>query len=123
MLAKKNRLNLSVRKNSQLFESSKRLTTDNLLFYYRSNQLWLRISVIAPTRLFAKAYQRNKNRRLIYNLINEIRKDFQKTQQQDLYNKNIDVVVVYKKIGATAATIKGELLTFFKKISKHHETL
>lgn len=123
MLAKKHRLNLSIAKNSQLFSKSERFSTDNLLFYYRANHSFLKVSALAPTRLFSKATTRNQKRRLIYRLINQINKEYRLTSKTDLLNTSLDLIIVYKKNKATIEDLEKDLRLFFDKISKNNETL
>jgi len=123
MLAKNTRLNLSVEENSQMFDSSQRFFTNDLLFYYRPNKTSLKIAALAPIRLFSKASQRNEKRRLIYNLINEIAKELNKTKKLDLLKIKLDLIIVYKSKKAEEEIIKKDLDLFFKKVLKDNETL
>ena len=123
MLAKKNRLNLSEEKNSRLFSSSERFSTNSLLFYYRTNDSWLRVSAIVPSKLFNKASQRNKKRRLIYNLINKIAKKSTETKKQDLLKEKLDLIIVYKTSNIKEKNIEKDLNLFLEKNIKKNEIL
>ena len=123
MLAKKNRFNLSEEKNSRLFSSSERFSTNSLLFYYRTDDSWLRVSAIAPSKLFNKASQRNKKRRLIYNLINKIAKKSTETKKQDLLKEKLDLIIVYKTSNIKEKNIEKDLNLFLEKNIKKNEIL
>lgn len=123
MLAKKNRFNLSEEKNSRLFSSSERFSTNSLLFYYRTNDSWLRVSAIVPSKLFNKASQRNKKRRLIYNLINKIAKKSTETKKQDLLKEKLDLIIVYKTSNIKEKNIEKDLNLFLEKNIKKNEIL
>jgi len=118
MLAKKHRLNLSIAKNSQLFSEGERFSTDNFLFYYRVNQSSLKVSALAPTRLFNKATERNQKKRLIYQLINQINEEHKLTGKTDLLSISLDLIIVYKKNKTIAEDLEKDLRLFFDKILK-----
>ncbi|HOI04874.1 MAG TPA: ribonuclease P protein component [Candidatus Woesebacteria bacterium] len=123
MLAKKHRLNLSVAENSQLFTKSERFSTENLLFYYRTNQSHLKVAALAPTRLFNKAAERNHSRRLIYQLINQINRDHKIITKTNLLELKLDLIIVYKNNKAKSEEIAKELKLFFDQILKKYEAL
>jgi ribonuclease P protein component len=121
MLAKKHRLNLSLVENSQMFrgDSSQRFLSKNLLFYYRSNKVGLKVSALTPSRIFPKAHQRARFRRLLYNLIIQKNKEMKNNKQESLFNKNIDLIIVYKNDSFEESELREDLNTFFEK----YETL
>lgn len=126
MLAKKHRLNLSSSNNSEVFnfQSSKRFLTNCLIFYFQQNQLGtLRVAAIAPKRLFNKASQRNLHRRLIYNLLREKIKQISETQNVNIFNKDLDLVIVYKHQKITKEQIKEDLNLFFLAYDRKHKSL
>ena len=123
MLAKQHRLNLSVAENSQLFAQSERFSTTNLLFYYRTNQSFLKVAALAPTRLFNKATERNQQRRLVYQLIDKLNQDRQKIIKTDLLNLDVDLIIVYKNNKVKAEDLEKDLKLFFNQLLKNHEAL
>lgn len=94
MLAKKNRLNLSLPENSVIFirGKSKFISSKFLLAYFRKNESELRVSFLAPKSVFETAAKRNFYRRLLYSFFEELflLKKF------SLKNE-LDLVVVLKK--------------------------
>jgi ribonuclease P protein component len=123
MLAKKHRLNLSIAENSQLFSKSERFSTDNLLFYYQTNQSCLKVAALAPSRLYKKASERNQKRRLIYQLIEQIDQEHKTRAEKDLLSLCLDLIIVYKKNKTKTKDLENELKIFFDKIVKNNETL
>lgn len=126
MLAKKNRLNLFLPKNKNMFYfgQSQRFVANNLLFIYRPNKCCLRVAAIAPSRLFLKAHQRNKLRRQIYNMINQQVKMIKKTKKTNLLQERLDLIVVYKKKDFEVENLKKDFLDFFNKtLLKNNEAL
>lgn len=119
MLAKKHRLNLSlaIDNNGFDFPKSKRLLTENLIVYYQHNNLsFLRVSALAPSRLFPKATKRNYCRRLIYNLIREKADELNKSAAKNIFKESVDVVLVYKKKDFSIIDLKKDLDVVFLKI-------
>lgn len=94
MLAKKNRLNLSLKQNSSIFEkgSSILVSSEFFLAYLRFNQNSLKITCLTPKATTTKATLRNYYRRFLYSLIeNQI-------QNKNLsINTNLDLVIILKK--------------------------
>ena len=94
MLAKKNRLNLSLKQNSSIFEkgSSILVSSEFFLAYLRFNQNSLKITCLTPKATTTKATLRNYYRRFLYSLIeNQI-------QNKNLsINMNLDLVIILKK--------------------------
>lgn len=126
MLAKKNRLNLHLSENNQMFKDgfNQRLVENNLIFFYRPNKSRLRVAAIAPSRLFPKAHQRNNHRRLIYNLINQQIKQIEKTYKKDLLQEKADLIIVYKNQDFKEKELERDLISFLNKILvKKNETL
>jgi len=117
MLAKKHRLNLALTENSQMFRAglSQQFAGENLLFYYRPNNGGLKIAAIAPSRIYPKAHQRNHYRRLLYQLIVEIDKEIKELKKPSLFDKDLDLIVVYKKQDFVESDLKKDLITFFRK--------
>lgn len=94
MLAKKYRLNLSLEENSSIFErnNSFLLSSNYFLLYFRVNNSHLMVSCLTPKKVFPKATERNKHRRLLYSILQE----FIEKEELALSNK-LDLVIVYKK--------------------------
>jgi RNase P protein component len=109
MLAKKNRLNLSLTENQEIFSSTKRLLTENLIIHYQKNKSFLRVAAIAPVRLYAKAAQRNYHRRLLYNLIIKIDQEERAQNKKNIFEKKIDLIIVYRKKCSNLEKLKKEL--------------
>jgi len=118
MLAKKYRLNLTLAENSLTFKSglSQLFVSKNLLFYHRPNKSGLKTTALAPSRLFPDAYQRNHHRRLLYNLIIKKNKEMMKIEKESLFDKNIDLIVVYKNSNFKESDLEGDLNKFLKQI-------
>lgn len=94
MLAKKNRLNLSLRQNSSIFEKGNSFLVSSKFFlaYLRSNQDYLRVVCLTPKAALNKAVLRNYYRRFIYSLVEEI------IQGKVLVESfKLDLVVVLKR--------------------------
>lgn len=94
MLAKKYRLNLSLEENSSIFErnNSFLLSSNFFLLYFRANKNHLMVSCLASKKVFPKATDRNKYRRLLYLMLQELIEN----EEINLSNQ-IDLVIVYKK--------------------------
>ncbi len=94
MIAKKNRLNLALEKNSAIFsrESSKFASSNSLLAYFRPNDQQLLASCLVPKTIFKKASKRNFYRRLLYSFLEKaiLSKAFS-------LEKKIDLVIVLKR--------------------------
>jgi ribonuclease P protein component len=118
MLAKKHRLNLTLTENSQMFKSglSQQYVGKDLLFYYRPNKSGLKTTALAPSRLFPKAHQRNHHRRLLYNLIIKKNKEMLEVKKESLFNKNFDLIIVYKNRDFKVSGLEEDLNTFLKQI-------
>ena len=118
MLAKKHRLNLTLTENSQMFKGglSQQIKGKKLLFYYRSNKVGLRIAALAPSRIFPEAYQRNHHRRLLYNLIIKKNKKMIEAKKETLFNKNIDLIIIYKNRDFKISDLEEDLNIFLKQI-------
>jgi ribonuclease P protein component len=117
MLAKKYRLNLTLTENSQMFKSglSQQFTGKSLLFYYRPNKTKLKIAALAPSRIFPKAYQRNRYRRLLYNLIIKKNKEMSGAGKYNLFDKKIDLIIVYKDRNFKNSDLEEDLNKFLEK--------
>lgn len=117
MLAKKYRLNLSLKTDNQgfNFHSSKRFFSDNFIIYFQQNDsLKLRVAALAPKRLFPKASRRNYCRRLIYNLLEEKAQELNKSAKVNLFKENLDLVVVFKQKDFVLEQLKEDLNLFLK---------
>lgn len=94
MLAKKNRLNLSLRQNSSIFEKGNSFLVSSKFFlaYLRLNHDYLRVACLTPKAVLNKAVLRNYYRRFIYSLVEEI------IQGKVLVESfKLDLVVVLKR--------------------------
>lgn len=118
MLAKKHRLNLTLTENSQMFKSglNQQIRGEKLLFYCRPNKVGLRIAALAPSKIFPEAHQRNRHRRLLYNLIIKKNKEMIEVKKETLFNKNVDLIIVYKNRDFKISDLEEDLNTFLKKI-------
>lgn len=94
MLAKKHRLNLSLEKNSSIFEkdSSLFVSSEFFLAYFRKNQAELKVSCLAPKTALSKAALRNHYRRFMYSLVEE-----QINASTLPLSSKIDLVIVLKR--------------------------
>ena len=94
MLAKKNRLNLSLKQNSSIFEKGNSFLVGSKFFlaYLRSNQDSFKVTCLTPKVALTKATLRNHYRRFIYSLVEE------KIQEKKLTaDFKIDLVIILKK--------------------------
>ena len=94
MLAKKNRLNLSLKQNSSIFEKRNSFLVGSKFFlaYLRSNQDSFKVTCLTPKVALTKATLRNHYRRFIYSLVEE------KIQEKKLTaDFKIDLVIILKK--------------------------
>lgn len=94
MLAKKNRLNLSLKQNSSIFEKGNSFLVGSKFFlaYLRSNQDSFKVTCLTPKAALTKATLRNHYRRFIYSLVEE------KIQEKKLTaDFKIDLVIILKK--------------------------
>lgn len=107
MLAKKNRLNLSLPQNSLIFQrgASSFFSSRYFLAYTRENKEYLHVACLAPKAVFRTACDRNKYRRLLYLLLED------SFSNKDIIKNNfslktmLDIVIVIKR-----NFVKDELL-------------
>lgn len=97
MLAKKYRLNLSLKQNSAIFskeEAVELLSSDYFLAYLRPNQTYLQVACLTPRTAIHLATRRNFYRRFMYNLL--LKKLNDKTSSIS-FDSQLDLVIVLKK--------------------------
>jgi len=112
MLKKKNRLNLSYPKNSNILERGQANFKPGRYFfiYSRENEQHLKLAVIVPKKTIAKAVDRNFYRRRLYLMIEEILQE----KNADFLKLKKDLVVLLRK-NIKLKDSKEENLADFKK--------
>ena len=114
MLAKKNRLNLSLEENSSIFakDSSQIFVSDFFIAYLRRNETFLQASCLTPKAAINKAAHRNYIRRFMYSLLEENIKN----NEISLFDK-IDLTIVLKrKFPNDKSLLKKDFASLIRKI-------
>ncbi len=117
MLAKKNRLNLSLKQNSSIFEKGNSFLINSRFFlvYIRSNQDDLKITCLTPKTALTKATLRNYYRRFIYSLVEE---QFQKGILKTDFKADL-VIVLKRNFIEQKELLKKDFTDLMKKILIH----
>lgn len=107
MLAKKNRLNLSLPENSAIFIRGNSVFYSSKFFlaYSRENKTNLEAAFLVPKAVFSSAAKRNFYRRMLYIFFEELL-----ALGEFSLESNLDLVIVLKK-NFRDNLIKGELRT------------
>lgn len=115
MLAKKHRLNLSLRENSSIFEkeNSFLLSSRFFLAYLRKNNDYLKVACLSPKAIFSKAADRNHYRRLLYNFLEEE----MKKNNFSLLKKNDLVIVIKRNFLKDESLLKNDFSTLVEKVN------
>ncbi len=83
MLAKKNRL--TKKEFNELYKNGKKKHTKNFFIIFENSEI-KKISIVAPTKKFKKAFLRNRKRRKIYNFLKD--NDFLNKKKIIIFLKN-----------------------------------
>lgn len=115
MLAKKNRLNLSLKENSLIFNKGESifLSSRYFLAYLRKNEEYLKATCLSPKAIFKTAAARNQHRRLLYSFLE---KEISK-QNISLLHKNDLVLVVKRNPTNDLAVLENDFAELIKKIN------
>lgn len=115
MLAKKNRLNLSIKENSIIFNKGESIFVSSRFFlaYLRKNEEYLRAACLSPKAIFKTAAARNEHRRLLYSFLE---KEISK-QSITLLSKNDLVIVIKRNPTNDKALLESDFLELIKKIN------
>lgn len=115
MLAKKHRLNLSLKENSLIFQKGESVFLSSRFFlaYLRKNEDYLKAACLSPKAIFKTAVSRNKHRRLLYSFLE---KEISK-QNISLLNKNDLVFVIKRNPTKDKALLESDFSELIKKIN------
>jgi ribonuclease P protein component len=115
MLAKKHRLNLSLEKNSSIFQKgeSSFFSSRFFLAYLRENDEFLKVACLSPKVIFSKATDRNHFRRMQYSLLE---KQIEKNKFS-LLKKNDLVIVIKRTFVKDENLLREDFSTLIEKIN------
>ena len=89
-------LKLDLRSEKKFFSSCKKKHSQYFSFFYRKNEEeGLKIAVIIPKKTVKLATERNKIKRKIYSIINEVIKNSKNPKK--IIEKNINIAIVVNK--------------------------
>lgn len=100
MLPKKNRLNLKEQQNRELFR--KKITESDSIKYFAdiANDNSFKVVVVVPTKVYNKAFLRNKLRRKIYQII----------EKHLIKNLSIELILlVYKQLELSEEKLEQDI--------------
>jgi ribonuclease P protein component len=100
MLPKKNRLNLKEQQNRELFR--KKITESDSIKYFAdiANDNSFKVAVVVPTKVYNKAFLRNKLRRKIYQII----------EKHLIKNLSIELILlVYKQLELSEEKLEQDI--------------
>ena len=108
-------LKLDLRSEKNFFSSCKKNHSQYFSFFYRKNEgKGLRVVVIIPKKTVRLATERNKVKRKIYSIINEVIKNSKNPKEITEKNINLAIVVNRKSVKEKAVNlveiIKGNLI-------------
>lgn len=116
MLAKQNRLNLSLKENSSIFQKGEAsfISSRFFLAYLRGNSEHLKVACLSPKAIFNTAALRNKYRRLLYSFLeNEIEK-----KNVSLSDKKDLVIVIKRSFLKDENLLKDDFSKLMEKINE-----